>query len=80
MVRRAARKPDDDLTDFRGFRWMECYVDVAVNPVTMKQVTFTTPVAIRCVEDFARFNEQWDDFCRNVLAGDPDEVHFSLDM
>lgn len=79
MVRRA-RKPDDDLGDFQGFRWMECYVDVAVNPVTMKQVTFTQPVAIRCVEDFARFNEKWDDFCRNVLSGDPDEVHFTLDM
>jgi hypothetical protein len=79
MARRA-KEPADDLGDFRGFRWMECYVDTAVNPVTLKQVTFTQPVAIKCVEDFARFNEKWDDFCRNALTGDPDEVHFTLDM
>jgi hypothetical protein len=77
---RRAQKPADDLADFRGFRWMECYVDIAVNPVTMKQVTFTQPVVIRCVEDFTRFNEKWQDFCENVLAGDPDEVYFTLDM
>lgn len=72
------RTPADELDSFKGFRWVECYVDVAVNPVTKSQVALTPPVKIGCFEDFAKFYDQWDDFCENVLTGDPDEVCFSL--
>lgn len=68
----------DPMESFSGFRWMECYIDVAINPVTKNQVTLTAPVRIGCVEDFAKFNDQWEDFCTNSLVGDPSEVFFEL--
>lgn len=72
------RKVKDPMDDFSGFRWMECYVDTAINPVTRKQVTLTTPVRIGCFEDFARFYDQWEQFCK-LLSGDPDEICFVLE-
>jgi hypothetical protein len=73
--RKVVQKPMDS---FKGFRWFECTVDVAVNPVTKNQVTLTPPVTIGCYEDFAKFNDQWEEFCK-ILSGDPDEVCFTLD-
>lgn len=64
--------------DFKGFRWIECYIDTAINPVTMNQVTLTTPVRLGCHEDFEKFNDQWEQFCK-LLSGDPDEVYFILE-
>lgn len=75
--RRVAQKPDP-VDDFKGFRWMECYIDTAINPVTKNQVTFTSPVRVGCFEDFAKFNDQWTEFC-GLLSGDPDEVCFTLE-
>lgn len=79
MSRRKVQKPDNSMNEFKGFRWIECTVDVAVNPVTKNQVTLTPPVRISGYEDFARFNDQWEDFCSNVISGDPDEVCFILE-
>lgn len=78
MSRRRVVRPDP-MDDFKGFRWIECTVDVAVNPVTKNQVTLTPPVRIGSYEDFARFNDQWEDFCTNSLTGDPSEVCFTLE-
>ena len=66
------------MDSFKGFRWIECELLVAINPVTKNQVTLTPPVTIGCFEDFAKFNDQWEDFCQNILSGDPDEVCFEL--
>ena len=78
MSRRRVRKPDNSMEEFKNFRWIECTVDVAVNPITKNQVTITPPVKLGCYEDFAKFNDQWEDFCKNSLVGDPDEVYFEL--
>ena len=76
--RRSVNSRPDPMSDFRGFRWIECYVETAVNPVTKNQVTLTAPVRIGSYEDFVKFNVQWEDFCKNSLSGDPDEVCFTL--
>lgn len=77
---RRSRTPDNAMEDFKSFRWVECYVDTAINPVTMNQVTLIPPVRIGCYEDFAKFYDQWEDFCQTILDGlNPDEVCFTLD-
>lgn len=77
--RKVVRQPDDSMDVFKGFRWVECYVDVAVNPRTKSEVTFTPPVRIGCFEDFAKFYDEWENFCSRDLNGlDPAEVCFQL--
>lgn len=70
--------PVDEMDSFKNIRWVECYVDVAVNPVTKNQVTLTPPVRIGCFEDFAKFYDQWEQFCNDVLTGEATEVCFQL--
>jgi hypothetical protein len=65
------------MDSFKGFRWIECELTVAVNPITKNQVTLTPPVRIGSYEDFAKFNVEWEQFCK-LLSGDPDEVCFQL--
>jgi hypothetical protein len=73
------KTPDKSMDSFSNTRWVECYVDTAINPVTKNQVTLTPPVRIGCYEDFAKFYDQWEDFCEKVLPPlDPDEVCFTL--
>lgn len=66
------------MDDFKGFRWIQCEIETAINPVTKNQVTLTPPVKIGCFEDFAKFYDKWEDFCQNILVGDPTEVCFNI--
>jgi hypothetical protein len=76
-VSRRRIRPANAMDAFKGFRWIECEMQTAVNPVTKSQVTLTPPVKLGCFEDFAKFNDQWAEFC-GLLSGDPDEVCFEL--
>jgi len=64
----------DATIDYREFRF-DCLIDTAINPFTKSEVTLVKPVAIRCYEDFARFYDDWEDFCK-ALSDDPKEVFF----
>lgn len=71
---------DGGVETYREFNF-DCYIDIAVNSVTKKQVELVQPVRIRCYEDFAKFHEQWDKFCEdlNKSGCDPDEVYFKME-
>lgn len=65
---------DENMSEFI----FDCDIPVAVNTVTKSECRLVPPVKIRSWEDFRRFNDQWDRFCRT--SGDiPEEVHFELD-
>jgi hypothetical protein len=65
------------VESFRGFPF-DCEITVAVNPLTKTEVQLTPPVKIKCFEDFARFYDKWDEFCKD-LGGHPTEVAFTLE-
>lgn len=69
-----------EVETFRGFNF-DCFIDVAVNPVTKSQVELVEPVKIDSFEDFARFYDQWEQFCSDLHRSDcdPAEVCFRLE-
>ena len=69
-----SRSKADGVESFRGFAF-DCEITVAVNPITKSEVKLTPPVKIKCFEDFARFYDEWDEFCKD-LGGQPSEVAF----
>lgn len=71
---------ESGVETYRGFNF-DCYIDIAINSATNKQVELVEPVRIGCYEDFARFYEQWDKFCAdlNNSGCDPDEVYFKME-
>lgn len=62
------------ILEFQGFLF-DCDIPVAVNPITRSECRLVPPVKIRCFEDFARFYERWEEFCKD-LGGNPEEVCF----
>jgi hypothetical protein len=45
---------------------VECEVTVAVNPITYREVELSPPVRLETWDDFERFNDAWELFCRRA--------------
>jgi hypothetical protein len=45
---------------------VDCMVTVAVNPLTYQEVILDPPVRLVTWDDFDRFNEAWEKFCRHA--------------
>jgi hypothetical protein len=73
-------KPAVDAMVYKDFPF-DCVVSVAVNPFTYKEVKLTTPVHLRCFDDWVRFSNQWEWLCEDLryLGMNPEEVSFTLE-
>lgn len=45
---------------------VDCMVTVAVNPITYQEVILDPPVRLVDWDDFERFNDAWELFCRRA--------------
>lgn len=50
---------------FRNFAF-DCELTMAVNPVTYTECRLDPPVKILSYNDFTRFNDKWEKFCRHA--------------
>jgi hypothetical protein len=53
------------VSDLKEFIF-DLEITTAVNPVSYQEVTLDPPVKILSWEDYDRFNEEWERFCRRA--------------